>query len=83
MVTPNAKATALGDVDEWRRRLVVKVRAVPSEGRANRAVCDLFQELTGAKTTILHGATDRHKTIFIPLPGKTILEMLERAHARR
>ena len=42
MVTPNAKVPLIGDVDEWRRRLVVKVRAVPSEGRATQAVCELF-----------------------------------------
>jgi uncharacterized protein (TIGR00251 family) len=82
MVTPNTKVPSIGEVDEWRRRLVVKVRAVPSEGRANRAVCELFQSVLGEKVEILHGATDRHKTLLVPLEVKEVQQRLEAALAR-
>lgn len=82
MVSPNAKASAIGEVDQWRKRLVVKVRAVPSEGRANRAVCELLEEVLGARVEIVHGAVDRHKTVLVPLPPAEVLRRLE-AHAGR
>ena len=82
MVTPNAKAPSIGEVDEWRGRLVVKVRAVPSEGRANRAVCELFQSVLGERVEIVHGATERHKTLLVPLTIDKTMEKLEGALAR-
>jgi hypothetical protein len=83
MVTPNAKVPSIGEVDEWRHRLIVKVRAVPSEGRANRAVCELFESILDARVEIAHGATERHKTLFVPLPVCDARERLEGAVARR
>jgi uncharacterized protein (TIGR00251 family) len=67
MVTPNAKVSAIGGMDEWRRRLIIKVQAVPADGRANRAVVDLLSEWFGVKVEIVRGHTDRHKTILVPL----------------
>jgi len=82
MVTPNAKAPAIGEVDQWRKRLVVKVQAVPSEGRANRAVLELFETVLGERAELVRGATDRHKTLFVPLPREDVRRRLE-AHAGR
>lgn len=83
LVTPNARSSVIGGVDPWRKRLVVKVQAVPAEGRANRAVCDLFQSVLGARAEIVHGATDRQKTLFIPLPKEEVLEVLTHNGAGR
>lgn len=82
MVTPNAKDQSIGAVDEWRRRLIVKVRAVPSEGRANRAVCELFQDILGERVEVAHGATERHKTLLVHLEAKEVRKRLEGAIAR-
>ncbi|NLI73286.1 MAG: YggU family protein [Euryarchaeota archaeon] len=83
MVTPNAKEPSIGEVDEWRHRLAIKVRAVPSEGRANREVCKLLQDILGQKVEILRGALDRHKTIMVPLEEDEVREKLEEALAQR
>lgn len=77
MVTPNAKKDQVGEVDEWRKRLVIKVKAVPSEGRANRAVVDLLSELFGAKAEIRRGHTDRHKTVLVPIDLESARARLE------
>lgn len=77
MVTPNAKKDQVGEVDEWRKRLIIKVRAVPSEGRANRAVVELLSELLGARAEIIHGHTDRHKTVLVPVDLATARSRLE------
>lgn len=67
MVTPNAKQAGVGEVDRWRKRLVVKVKALPSEGRANKAVIELLSEVFGVRVEIVHGHTERHKTVLVPL----------------
>lgn len=82
MVTPNAKDQSIGEVDEWRHRLVVKVRAVPSEGRANKAVCELFQKVLDERVEIAHGATERHKTLFVAMEMEEVRKRLEGAVAR-
>jgi uncharacterized protein (TIGR00251 family) len=68
MVTPNAKKAQVGEVDVWRKRLVIKVTALPTEGRANEAVVELLSARFGARVEILRGHTDRHKTVLVPLP---------------
>lgn len=78
MVTPHAKRSQVGGVDEWRRRLVVKVQALPSEGRANKAVTDLLSEVMGARVEIVRGHTERHKTVLVPLDLDTVRSRLER-----
>ncbi|MBI0582661.1 MAG: YggU family protein [Methanomassiliicoccus sp.] len=77
MVTPNAKKAQVGEVDRWRKRLVIKVQPLPSEGRANRAVVDLLSEVFGAKVEIVRGHTDRHKTVVVPLPLEEVRARLE------
>jgi uncharacterized protein (TIGR00251 family) len=77
MVTPNAKKDQVGEVDEWRKRLVIKVQAVPTEGRANKAVEDLLSELFGAKAEIVRGHMDRHKTVLVPIDLNTAISRLE------
>ncbi|MDW5561893.1 MAG: DUF167 domain-containing protein [Methanomassiliicoccus sp.] len=79
MVTPNAKKAQVGEVDIWRKRLVVKVTALPTEGRANEAVVDLLSALFGTRVEIIRGHTDRHKTVLIPLPVDEVRSRLEGA----
>lgn len=79
MVTPNAKKAQVGEVDGWRKRLVVKVKALPTEGRANEAVVELLSDLFGTRVEIVRGHTDRHKTIMVPLPMEEARSRLEGA----
>lgn len=79
MVTPNAKKVQVGEVDGWRKRLVVKVKALPTEGRANEAVIELLSDLFGTRVEIVRGHTDRHKTIMVPLPMEEARSRLEGA----
>lgn len=79
MVTPNARKDEVGGIDPWRKRLVIKVTAVPTEGRANEAVVTLLTEVFGARVEILRGHTDRHKTILVPLSSEEARSRLEGA----
>lgn len=79
IVTPNARKDEVGGIDPWRKRLVIKVTAVPTEGRANEAVVTLLTEVFGARVEILRGHTDRHKTILVPLSSEEARSRLEGA----
>jgi uncharacterized protein (TIGR00251 family) len=79
MVTPNAKKAQVGEIDAWRRRLIVKVRALPTEGRANQAVENLLSDIFGTRVEIVRGHTDRHKTVMVPLPIEEARSRLEGA----
>ena len=77
MVTPNAKSAAVGEMDPWRKRLVIKVQALPSEGRANKAVVELLSDFFDAKAEIVKGHTDRQKTVFLPMSMEAAVARLE------
>jgi hypothetical protein len=79
MVTPNARKDEVGGIDPWRKRLMIKVAAVPTEGRANDAVVTLLTDMFGARVEILRGHTDRHKTVLVPLPPEETRSKLEGA----
>jgi len=77
MVSPNAKKCSIGDVDQWRKRLIVKVTAPPEGGRANKEVEELISETFGTKASITVGHTARMKTVFVQMEKADIVVKLE------
>jgi uncharacterized protein (TIGR00251 family) len=76
LVSPNAKRCEIGLVDQWRKRLVVKVNAPPEGGRANKDVEGLFSEVLQVKAIIVQGHTARMKTILVQLDLDTVVQRL-------
>ena len=69
-VTPNAKmaAIALGEDDEGRHSLAIRVTVPPEDGKANDAVITLLAKALGIRKsalTIVQGETNRNKVIRI------------------
>ncbi len=77
MVTPHAKTSGIQGVDEWRKRLLVKVQSLPLEGKANREVTERLSEIFGAEVIILRGETNRLKTVLVPLDRQMVVKRLE------
>lgn len=75
-VQPNAKKTEIEDIDEWRKRLKVKVKAPPVEGKANKEVVKFFSKLLGAEVVLLRGETSREKDLLVK--GLTAEEVKEK-----
>lgn len=65
LVSPKASRSGIGGIDEWRKRLIVKVRAPPVEGKANKEVADVFSEVTGCRAAVTSGMTSHQKTVTI------------------
>lgn len=64
-VSPNASKPGIGGVDEWRKRVVLKVRAPPVDGKANKEVETLLSKLSGGRARVTSGLTSRQKTVLI------------------
>ncbi|USG99449.1 DUF167 domain-containing protein [Thermococcus argininiproducens] len=64
-VQPKAKRTEIDGVDEWRKRLKVKVKAPPVEGKANKEIVKFFSKLLGAEISLIKGETSREKDLLI------------------
>ena len=75
-VSPRSDRSGTEGVDEWRKRLIVRVKAPPLDGRANKEVEDLFKKVTGCKSEVIRGQTSRQKTVLVHGDYDSILEAL-------
>ena len=82
IVSPSSPRSEVQGLDQWRKRLIVKVRAPPEKGEANDAVESLISELFHASAVVVRGHTSRMKTVEIRIGKKKVLETLEGLRAR-
>ena len=75
-VSPRSDRSGTEGVDEWRKRVIIRVKAPPLDGRANKEVEALFKEITGCKSEIVRGQTSRQKTVFVHGDYESILSSL-------
>ena len=77
LVSPRSGRSGPDGFDEWRNRLIIKVKAPPLDGRANKEVEELFKELTGCKSEIKSGHLSRQKTVTVFGDSEAILKKLD------
>ncbi len=75
-VSPRSDRSGTEGIDEWRKRLTVRVKAPPLDGRANKEVESLFKDITGCKSTVIRGQTSRQKTVLIKGDPEVITKKL-------
>ena len=66
LVTTGSKREEISGFDEWRKRLIVRIKERPMEGKANAAVIRFFSELFGIPrrgVRITHGQATNQKTL--------------------
>lgn len=76
-VSPRSSRQGPDGFDEWRKRLILRVRAPPLDGKANKEAEGLIKDITGMDSQVIKGMTDRRKTIFIEGDTDIILNKLE------
>ncbi len=64
-VSPKSSRSGIEGIDPWRKRLIVRVKAPPLEGRANEEVEEVLGGITGCKAQVTAGHTSRQKTATI------------------
>lgn len=78
-VSPRSSRSGIDGLDEWRKRVIVRVKAPPLEGRANKEVADVFREATGMKAEVTAGLTSHQKTVSIQGDMEAVIEALRRS----
>lgn len=76
MVSPNSNRKGMEGLDEWRKRIVVRVRAPPLDGKANSEVEEVLGEITGFRCSIIRGQTSRQKTVLVLGPEEKVLSLI-------
>ena len=77
LVSPRSNRSGPEGVDEWRKMLILRVRAPPLDGRANKEVEATLSEITGFRCQVVRGQTSRQKTVLISGPAEQIVSKLE------
>jgi uncharacterized protein (TIGR00251 family) len=77
IVSPNSGRQGMSGIDEWRKRLVIRICSPPVDGKANREVEEYLKKITGRRSEIIKGHTDRQKTVMIYGDADEIISSLE------
>ena len=64
-VQANAKKNEITGINEWRKRLAIKVKAPATEGKANKEIIKFFKEIFKKDVEIVAGKLNPQKTILI------------------
>ncbi|WP_209732290.1 DUF167 domain-containing protein [Methanococcus voltae] len=75
-VTTNARTNEIGKINEWRKRLEIRIKQQPIEGKANKAIIKFIKSELNLKTDveIVTGSTNSQKTLFFKnLDKNTVL----------
>ncbi len=75
-VSPRSDRSGIEGIDEWRKRIIVRVKAPPLDGRANKEVEDVFRESLKCKCSVTKGQTSRQKTVFAENDVNTVTKYL-------
>ena len=77
MVSPNSDRKGADGMNEWRKCLVLRVRSPPLDGKANKEIEEYIKEVTGCRSEIIRGHTNRQKTVMIYGDADKIIASLE------
>jgi len=64
-ISPNAKKNEIGGINEWRKRLIIKIKAQPIEGKANKEIIKFLKKIFKKDVEIVSGLTSSQKTVLV------------------
>ena len=76
LVSPRSGRSGIEGIDDWRKRLIVKVKAPPLDGKANRETEEILSMASGSPSSVISGHTNRQKTILIEGDPAAIISKL-------
>lgn len=77
LVSPRSNRSGPEGYDEWRKRLILRVKAPPLDGRANKEVEETFRQITGFRCEVTSGQLNRQKTVTVYGDPKIVAEAIE------
>jgi hypothetical protein len=79
LVSPRSNRSGLEGFDEWRKRIILRVKSPPLDGRANKEVESFFKDITGCRSVVTAGMTSHQKTVTITGDPASIVAAVERS----
>lgn len=76
LISPGSDRSGMEGFDEWRKRIIIKIRSPPLDGKANKEVESLVRQITGCRAEIIRGHMGRQKTIIIHGDHEAIMSSL-------
>lgn len=76
LVSPRSNRSGPEGFDEWRKRLILRIKAPPLDGKANKEVEAMMGELSGRPAEIISGHLNRQKTVLILGDADAIFSVL-------
>ena len=76
LVSPNSDRSEVVGLDEWRKRLIVKLCSPPEKGEANAELEKLLSGILGSEVTVIRGHTARMKTALVQLSVDEVVRKL-------
>ncbi|MDL2246248.1 DUF167 domain-containing protein [Methanobrevibacter sp. OttesenSCG-928-K11] len=64
-VSPNSKNFTISGFNVWRKRFEIKIKAIPTKGKANKEIIKFFSKIFNCNVTILKGEKSQEKTIIL------------------
>lgn len=77
LVSPRSNRSGPEGYDEWRKRLILRVKAPPLDGRANKEVEETFRQITGFRCEVTSRQLNRQKTVTVYGNPKKAVESIE------
>ena len=77
-VIPNSKENKIDGYNEWKKAIVVRVRAPASEGKANRELEKFLSKFFESNVTIISGKKSRDKVVLIKSSEREVYDKLRR-----
>ena len=64
-ISPNAKKNEIEGINKWRKRIIIKIKAQPTEGKANKEIIKFLKKTFKKDIKIVSGLTSSQKTILV------------------
>jgi uncharacterized protein (TIGR00251 family) len=78
-VQANAKKNEIVGINEWRKRLAIKIKAPATEGKANKEIIKFLKDIFKKDIEIVAGKLNPQKTILIKdIKKDEAIEILKR-----
>ncbi|XRO76884.1 DUF167 domain-containing protein [Methanocaldococcus sp. 10A] len=78
-VQAGAKKNEIIGINEWRKRLAIKIKAPATEGKANKEIIKFFKEIFKKDVEIVAGKLNPQKTILIKdIKKDEVVEILKK-----
>jgi uncharacterized protein (TIGR00251 family) len=65
VISPNSKDFSISGFNSWRKRFEIKIKSIPTKGKANKEIIKSFSKLFNCNVAISKGEKSQVKTLIL------------------